>query len=317
MIGRNLCRAVLVLALASTGVAPGIAGEAAPTDANLVTALDLSDSIMRHEQWLQFSGLAGAIESEAFLRTIAQGRRGRIGLLVFTWSSGGASEMIVPWTLISSKEEARQVAALLRVAGARDRLGAARSGGGLGKALSGAERRTDLSSAIELATTFAMATPFDGARKVINICANGSDNVDEGPDAVRDGAITAGIVLNGLVIGRRKGLATYFRDHVQGGAGSFVLEVMAYGTMTDAMLEKLLRDLIALRRATPPSSRRFSRRRAVRSTRGSQRARCVRTRSQAPPSGRARDPSIWPMSVGNGNTMVEARSLAMVMSVPR
>jgi len=231
----------------STEAGAGIAGEAAPTDADLVTALDLSDSIMRHEQWLQFSGLAGAIESEAFLEAIGEGHHGRVGLLVFTWSSGDASEVIVPWTLIGSKEEARAVAALLRMAGARARLAAAGSGGGVATTSSAAEGRTDLSSAIELATRLALATPFDGARSVINLCANGSDNVGQGPDAARDRAITAGAVVNGLVIGRRKGLATYFRDHVQGGAGSFVLEVSAYETMADAMLEKLLRDLIAAR----------------------------------------------------------------------
>lgn len=40
--------------------------------------------------------------------------------------------------------------------------------------------------------------------------------------------------------------------------------------------------------------------------------------SAAPPSARGRaPPNICAMSVGNGNTMVEERSLAMVISVPR
>jgi Protein of unknown function (DUF1194) len=247
MIRRIIFRTVLMVALVNAGAAPAIAGELTPTDANLVTALDLSDSIMRHEQWLQFSGMAGAIESEAFLETIAQGRRRRIGFLVFTWSSDGAFQLIVPWTPIGSKEEVRRVAALLRVAGARDRLAAARSGDDAITTSSDPERRTDLSEAIELASAFAFATPFDGGRKVINICANGADNVGESPAAARDRTLAAGVTINGLVIGRRLGLATYFRDHVQGGAGSFVMEVGAYETMADAMLEKFLRDLIAAR----------------------------------------------------------------------
>jgi hypothetical protein len=247
MIKRIVSRTVLVMALVSAGPVAAIAGELTPTDANLVTALDLSDSIMRHEQWLQFSGMAGAIESEAFLETIAQGRRGRIGFLVFAWSSAGASEVIVPWTLIGSKEEAQRVGALLRVAGARDRFAAT--------TYSGPERRTDLSVAIDLATTFGIAAPFDGARRVINVCGNGSDNVGEGPDPARDRAITAGMVINGLAIGRKKGLAAYFRDHVQGGANSFVMDVSGYGTMVDAMLEKFLRDLIAARPSPADASR--------------------------------------------------------------
>jgi hypothetical protein len=69
--------ATIVLAWPAT---PAIAVEAQTyVDANLVTALDVSDSIMRHEEWLEFEGLAKAVVSTAVLDAIAGGRYGRIG----------------------------------------------------------------------------------------------------------------------------------------------------------------------------------------------------------------------------------------------
>jgi hypothetical protein len=82
---------------------------------------------------------------------------------------------------------------------------------------------------------------------VVNVCANGTDNVADDPRAARDRAMAAGVVINGLVIGGKRGLARYFREHVQGGAGSFVIEVTQPAALAAAMVNKLLRDLIASR----------------------------------------------------------------------
>jgi hypothetical protein len=82
---------------------------------------------------------------------------------------------------------------------------------------------------------------------VINVCANGTDNVAEDPRAARDRALEAGVVINGLVIDREKGLTRYFRERVQGGAGSFVKKVAQPAALAEAMIDKLLRDLVATR----------------------------------------------------------------------
>jgi hypothetical protein len=44
-----------------------------------------------------------------------------------------------------------------------------------------------------------------------------------------------------------EGLADQVGTHVRGGAGSFVLEVPEPAALVDAMVEKLLRDLVAAR----------------------------------------------------------------------
>jgi hypothetical protein len=236
--------AALVLAWPAT---PLIAAEAQiHTDANLITALDVSDSMMRHEERLEFEGLAKAIVDAAVLDAIAGGRYGRIGFTAFTWSSGGHFEVLVPWTLIASIDDAERVAARLR-GFAIDRSSWERQGNGSGERGKAPELQTDISRTIDFAAALALAAPHASRRAVINLCANGTDNVAEDPRAARDRALADGIVINGLAIGGSKDLADYFGTHVRGGVGSFVLEVAEPVALVDAMIEKLLRDLIAVR----------------------------------------------------------------------
>lgn len=240
---RHLRACLIAATLTSTLPSPALGGQdATATDVNLVTALDLSNSMMRHEEWLEFEGLADAVESDLFLDALAAGRHGRAGFAVVVWSSGRSPQVIVPWTLIETRGDANRIAERLRAArGAHD---FDRRMGGAGT-LAPRNRRTDISTAIDFAATLLRGAPYTAARDVINICGNGVDNVGAPPDDARDRALAAGIVVNGLVIGDRRGIADHYRAHVQGGPGSFVLKVQAPGAIVDAMLEKLLRDLIA------------------------------------------------------------------------
>ncbi|HZA66117.1 MAG TPA: DUF1194 domain-containing protein [Geminicoccaceae bacterium] len=215
------------------------------TDANLVTALDVSDSIMRHEEWLEFEGLAKAVVSTAVLEAIAGGRYGRIGFTVFAWSSG-RFEVLVPWSLIGSTDGAERVASALRRFEI-DRSTWARHGHDSDGRRSRPDFQTDISGAIDFAAKLELLAPYASSRTVINIAANGRDNVADGPRAARDRAVASGIVINGLVMGDKDALADYFREHVQGGGGSFVLQIREPAAVTEAMVEKLLRDLIAAR----------------------------------------------------------------------
>lgn len=241
---RALIHAAAALLLLASSPRPCAAGELIRTDANLVTALDVSDSVMRHDEMLEFEGLARAIVHPAVLDAIAGGRHGRIGFAVFAWASGNHFEVLVPWTLIASSDDAQRVAATLR-GFAIDRSSWQRPDNGSGVRGKAPARETDISGTIDFATALALSAPHPARRLVINVCANGIDNVAEDPRAARDRALAAGMVVNGLVIGDHEGLADYFDRHVQGGAGSFVLEVTDPAVLVDAMVEKLLRDLMA------------------------------------------------------------------------
>ena len=108
---------------------------------------------------------------------------------------------------------------------------------------------TDVSAAIDYAVGVSAAAPFASQHHVINICANGIDNVGDGPAAARDRASGQGLIVNGLILGDRDDaaeVATYFRDHVQAGPDSFVMEARGFQDVTRAMLAKFLVELAAL-----------------------------------------------------------------------
>jgi Ca-activated chloride channel homolog len=217
------------------------------TDANLITAIDVSGSIRAADERLELEGMAQAVVDPKFLQAIARGYHGQIGFVVFTWANGEFIPL-VPWTLIGTKDEAEQVAGLLRSARGVPVMGYATRIPG--------ERRpwrtghaTDVSAAIERAIELSATAPFDSWHNVINICANGIDNVGDGPAAARDRANGQGLIVNGLILGDRGDaaeVATYFRDQVQAGPGSFVMEAREFQDVTRAMLSKFLVELAAL-----------------------------------------------------------------------
>ena len=86
-------------------------------------------------------------------------------------------------------------------------------------------------------------TPFRADRRLINLCANGEDNVGDGPDRARDRAAAQGVTVNGVVLAQRDDLAEYLRAHVQTGAGSFVIQVGEPGEVAEAMLRKFLLEI--------------------------------------------------------------------------
>ena len=78
------------------------------------------------------------------------------------------------------------------------------------------------------------------------------------PALARDAALEAGQIINGLVIGY--GLVSdvgYYRTHVIGGAGSFVMQVSNLEEMTEAFLANFRLDIAGLSEA-PPSTNDFS-----------------------------------------------------------
>jgi hypothetical protein len=216
------------------------------TDANLITAIDVSGSIKELDERLELEGMAAAVVDPRFLQAIARGQHGRIGFVAFTWANGEFFSL-VPWTLIASKADADQVAERLRTARGKPVNGyAMRIPGNRRPWRTG--HATDVSVAIERAIEVSAQAPF-ASRHIINMCANGIDNIGEAPDAARDAADAAGLIINGLILGHREDareIADYFREHVQAGPGSFVIEARDFEDIASAMLAKFLFELVAV-----------------------------------------------------------------------
>lgn len=187
----------------------------------------------------------------ALQEAIAAGQHGRIGFAAFTWSLDGSFNLLVPWTMIDLPAAAKAVAARFERAVPRPILGSAQAPTrswrqGLG---------TDLSAAIAQSTRLMAKAPFQAGREVINICANGTDNVFEGPALVRDQALAAGLVVNGLIIGDQPEVEEYCLNRVQGGPGSFVLKILDYADVTQAMLTKFVLDIAWRQKLAAPSAK--------------------------------------------------------------
>lgn len=239
--------ATLLLVLGALLIGPGTAGAHVETDVNLLTAIDESASVGRHGEWLQYNGLAKAVRSPEFLDAVLRtGAHGRVGFAIVAWSSHGNVRVILPWMVITSAADAGRAAWLIERAARVDRAhwedvdetGRARAAETPG-------HDTDISATIDAAVRLTVAAPFPSERGVINILANGRDNVGRGPQLATRRAVALGLTVNGVVFGDGKGLANYFRDHVIGGRGCFVETVSADpGTFNDMMVRKLLQDLL-------------------------------------------------------------------------
>jgi hypothetical protein len=248
-----LVAAILVACVsyvASSG-APGADEISLPTDANLLTAIDVSGSIGPRDEALQFDGISEAIVDPDFLEAVARGYHGRIGFAVFTWSSQGDFTMPVPWLPIESEATAIAIATRLRDALGKPRLGYRPAARGSAARTWRSYLATDLSAALQHATSLLASAPFDAGREVINVLANGTDNIPPEPGAARALALSRGIVINGVALGDDAEVLAYLRTHVQGGPGSFVLEAHRPADFFAAMRMKFRMDLVGP--AAPPS----------------------------------------------------------------
>jgi len=228
--------ALLVLGLALAGPA---ASAGPMTDANIVTGLDISNSISQDEMLLELAGLAQAIRDPRVMAAIKGGKRGRIGFAVFAWHHG-QFPAVVSWMTIASPQDA-EIAA--RAIEARRLVNLELEGRAQVEWYIG--RLTDLSQAIEYADAMLMEAPYAGGRAVINIVCNGEDNVGEDSRLARDRFIARDGTINALVIGGDTAIVDYFRDRVIGGRAAFVMSISQNAAMTDAFVRKFIADIVA------------------------------------------------------------------------
>ena len=226
LLSLSLIAAVLV------GAAAG--AEELRTDVNIVTALDVSDSIDAQSTRIEIEGMAQAILAPEILQAIRAGHHGRVGFAIFAWNEGAYPEL-VSWTIIRDDADARDVSKQLRdvspskLSPSVDRMVE--------------PRMTDLSGAIDHAAVLLLTAPFATDRMVLNVIGNGWDNVGEGPVPARDRLVGAGGIINGVILGEDPVLADYFRQNVIGGHGAFLISARDPSAITDVLARKFLRDV--------------------------------------------------------------------------
>lgn len=219
------------------------------TDANVVTALDFSHSVSLDEHWIVQEGLARALLSPEFLRTIQAGPNQRIGFALFGWHT--KTLPLLPWMLIASAADADLAAQRIRAA-VLEQIAAEANLRHLEQRFG---RPTDLSHALSAASAMLVTAPFRSTRSVMNIVGNGPDNVNEDSPAARDVALALGLTINGVVLGQDPDVIAYFQHNVVGGPGSFVEHVPSADVMADVLRRKFINDIVvglAARSGTRP-----------------------------------------------------------------
>jgi hypothetical protein len=216
-------------------------------DVALVLLDDVSLSINDDEFALQKAGWFAAFNDPRVINAIVGGTKGAIAVEYEEFASDYQVQVVIPWTVIHDAASSRAFAKAVQDA---DRS---------------ARGRTAIGEGVALATKALAESGFAAQRKVIDVCGDGTNN--SGPDVtqVRDAAVAAGIVVNGLTIINDHpvaymyahtqppgGLTNYYREHVTGGPGSFVLEVHDFASFGKAMTRKLV-DEIALRPSRLPA----------------------------------------------------------------
>ena len=142
------------------------------------------------EQLLQRRGYVEAFKSKEVIDAITQGGYGKIAVLYMEWAGTGIANIVVPWTLIDSRDAAFEFSELLKQQ-TPHRLS-----------------RTSISNALGYASAQFGTSPWKGLRKVIDVSGDGPNNQGLPVTAARDKAVKAGIIINGLPLMIRK---QYFR----------------------------------------------------------------------------------------------------------
>ena len=226
-------RAALGLAISVLpGAIPALAAE--PVDVELVLAVDVSLSMSPGELDIQRRGYATALTDERVIRAIADGAHGRIAVTYFEWAGSSSQNVIVPWTIIQSREDAERVAARLSALPPNS------------------ARRTSISSALEFGADLFAESQFRSYKRVIDISGDGPNNQGPPVDSTRDALIAQGITINGLPLMTNGGFSSaydvgdldaYYQDCVIGGPGAFMIPVNDWSQFPEAIRRKLVLEL--------------------------------------------------------------------------
>jgi len=193
----------------------------------LVLAVDASGSVDSRRFELQKQGYAAAFRNRQVLRSVLSQVTQSIAVTMMQWTGPQLHAQVVDWTLV--KDEASVNALADAIEAAPRQL----FGGG-----------TSISGAIDYSRILLAASPFRGARRVIDVSGDGANNRGRPVTLARDEAVHDGVGINGLpILALEPDLDRYYYDNVIGGPGAFMIPAENYDTFADAILKKLITEI--------------------------------------------------------------------------
>jgi hypothetical protein len=234
---RRWCAALCALALllaAGAAVAQNQAPAPKPAGPDvavaLVLAVDTSGSVSMGRFELQKQGYAAAFRNRQVLNAIRSLGTQSVAVTMMQWTGPFLHVVVADWTLIKDEASANAFAAAIEAAPRR------LFGGG-----------TSISGAIDFSRLLLAQSPYRAIRRIIDVSGDGSNNSGRDVIEARDEAVGDGIAINGLpILTVEPGLDIYYRDHVIGGPGAFMIPVADYDNFADAVLKKLINEIAAI-----------------------------------------------------------------------
>jgi hypothetical protein len=200
-------------------------------DLALVLAVDCSSSIDDGDFRLQMNGIAAALRHPPLLAAIAAGPCRQIALSLVHWSTAQSQAIALPWRVLAGRDDLAATAAEVERIERRWRPGG-----------------TGLAAAVDFATVLLTALPVATTRRAIDVSGDGEDNEAGNVVRARSEAVGQGITINGLpILNGSRQLEAYYREHVIGGDGAFLLPAEYIRNFREAMARKLLREVTGSR----------------------------------------------------------------------
>ena len=189
----------------------------------MVLAVDGSASVTYEEFGLIAGGMAAALRDP----TVAAGLTGSSVLSLLLWSGAGQQDIITGWTTIAT---AADLAAFAEDVDTMPRTVKAGT--------------TAIGEALLAALTLLAKVPATPKRNIVNVIGDGRSNDGIAPGPIRDRMAAADITINGLcILHEEPDLVDSYTREVIGGPGAFAVTCRDYRDFTEAMRQKLTREI--------------------------------------------------------------------------
>jgi hypothetical protein len=189
----------------------------------MVLAVDGSASVTYDEFGLIAGGMAAALRDPM----VAAGLTGSSLLSLLLWSGAGQQDVITGWTRIATEADLRGFADDVENMPRTVRAGA-----------------TAIGEALLASLTLLAQVPEVPKRNIVNVIGDGRSNDGIAPGPIRDRMAAADITVNGLcILHEEPDLLTSYTQDVIGGPGAFAVTCRTYADFTEAMRQKLMREI--------------------------------------------------------------------------
>lgn len=224
-------------------------------DTALVIAVDISESVDEARYALQMNGIAAALEDRSVIAAITGGTEGRIIVTLIGWADG--IETLLPWRVVATQADGADVATKIRALPPRR-----------GEFTCMARMLGSLPNSV------LPEMPAKPRRVVVDVSGDGIDNCQRRSesDAARDALIRAGVTINGLpiivageneIVGSgayrapsyglnnlgpdtdQTTLDAWYKEHVVGGPGAFLMKAIGYEDFGRAFRQKFVTEVSA------------------------------------------------------------------------